>query len=100
MEALIGENPPDDLRNYYSSERQVNGRTPVAFLWHTANDAGVPVENSIVYATALSQHQIPFDLHIYADGPHGVGLAEGDAQLKTWTDLCALWFKKIGFLTS
>jgi dipeptidyl aminopeptidase/acylaminoacyl peptidase len=98
MEALIGDDPPDEMRQSLSAELQVTVQTPPAFIWHTANDGGVPVENSLLYASALSNHRVLFDLHVYADGPHGVGLAEEDPILRTWTTLCELWFRKISFL--
>jgi acetyl esterase/lipase len=98
MEALIGDSPTDELRQSLSAELQVNDQTPPAFMFHTANDQGVPVENSLKYAKALGKNDVPFDLHIFMDGPHGVGLAPDDEYLKPWTFLCQLWLKKIGFL--
>ena len=100
METLLGTDPPDDMRKLLSNELQVTKDTPQTFLFHTANDAAVPVENSILFAHALSSLGIPFELHIFPDGAHGVGLAENDPFLGIWTNLCALWFKKIGFLPS
>jgi len=57
----------------------------------------VPVENSLLFARSLSQHKIPFDLHIFQDGPHGVGLAEDNPILSAWTRLCENWLLSIGF---
>ena len=99
METLIGENPPEELRRSLSTEFQVTRDTPQTFLFHTANDSAVPVENSLLFANSLSKNEVPFELHIFPDGPHGVGLAENDPFLKNWTNLCELWFKKIGYLT-
>ncbi len=62
----------------YSCEKQVTDSTPPAFLWHTAGDDAVPVANSLAYARALADHNIPFSLHIYPMGWHG--LATVDAQ--------------------
>lgn len=98
METLLGEDPPDDLRRSLSNELQVSSKTPPTFLFHTANDTAVPVENSLLFAQALSAYDIPYELHIFPDGAHGVGLADADFQLKNWTRLCEIWFKKIGFL--
>ena len=56
----------------------VNDKTPRAFIWHTAADPVVPVANSLIYAEALAEHHIPFELHIYPDGYHG--LATSDAM--------------------
>ncbi len=61
---------------YYSCEKQVNASTPPAFLWHTAEDTCVPVVNSLLYAKALSEHNIPFELHIYPYGGHGLSTSD------------------------
>jgi len=96
--ALLGENPPEYLIRLLSNELQVTADTPPTFLWHTANDQGVPVENSLLFASALSSHKVPFDLHIFADGPHGVGLAEENPTLSLWTQCCSAWLREIGFI--
>lgn len=62
----------------FSCERLVSDKTPPAFLWHTAEDNCVPVANSLMYAAALSSRSIPFELHIYPFGWHG--LATADSQ--------------------
>lgn len=59
----------------FSCEQLVTDRTPPTFLWHTAQDQVVPVENSLLYAQALSEHHIPFELHIYPFGEHGLSTA-------------------------
>lgn len=58
-----------------SLEYRVDDQTPPAFLWHTFEDALVPVENSMYYARALREHNVPFELHIYPKGDHGLSLA-------------------------
>lgn len=60
----------------FSCDRLVTEHTPPAFLWHTAEDNCVPVENSLLYAAALSAHKIPFELHIYPFGWHGLSTAD------------------------
>lgn len=97
MRNLIGEDAPDELREYLSNERQVTSDTPPAFLWHTSDDPGVPVENSILFATALSKHKVPFELHSYESGRHGLGLALEHPEAHTWTRLCELWLRRRGF---
>jgi acetyl esterase/lipase len=95
--ALIGENPTEALRQSLSNETQVTAQTPPAFLWHTANDQAVPVENSLLFAAALSKHKVPFELHVYPDGPHGLSLGEGHPAVYTWPGMCATWLKNLGF---
>ena len=80
-----------------SSELQVTPDTPPAFLWHTGDDAAVPVENALLFASALRGAGVPFDLHVYEQGPHGMGLAEGDPHVATWTTVCGLWLKRHDF---
>jgi len=94
---LLGEHPSEELLNNLSNEKQVDENTPVAFLWHTADDEGVPVENSLLFAAALRHHHVPFALHVYSKGPHGLGLAEEYPEICTWTLTCGEWLKKNGF---
>lgn len=96
--ALLGENPPAGLVTLLSNELQVTPATPPTFLFHTANDQAVPVENSLLFASALSRCQVLFDLHVFADGAHGAALGEGDPALSLWPTLCAAWLGKIGFI--
>ena len=57
-----------------SLENQVDENTPPTFLWHTLNDTIVPVENTLLYVSALRRHKIPFELHIFPEGDHGLSL--------------------------
>ena len=95
---LLGENPDPELVRSLSNETQVSAHTPPAFLFHTGEDAAVPVKNSLVYYQALVDHGVPAELHVYQRGPHGVGLAPGDPILSTWTDRLADWLKSNGLL--
>ncbi len=94
---LLGEEPPEDLVHLLSSELQVTADTPPAFLWHTADDASVPVENSLRMAAALARHGVPFDLHVYTHGRHGLGLADEEPHTRNWTVACASWLKLNGY---
>ena len=62
----------------FSLDRFVDEKTSPAFLWHTTNDSCVPVMNSLLYAEALSKNKIPFELHIFPDGPHGLSLCNAE----------------------
>lgn len=94
---LLGENPSDELMKKISLELNVHQNAPPVFLWHTANDEAVPVENSLLFAEALSLHKVPFELHVYPDGPHGMGMGGNDPHVATWVDLCVEWLKKMSF---
>ncbi len=74
LKRLLGENPTDAQRRYFSSELQVNAQTPIAFLVHANNDATVPVKNSIMYNEALTKNKVAAEMHIYPLGGHGFGL--------------------------
>ncbi|MBE6732422.1 MAG: alpha/beta hydrolase [Ruminococcaceae bacterium] len=60
----------------YSCNKLVNEKTPPAFIWHTTTDQAVPVQNSLLYADALSKCGIPYELHIYPYGQHGLATAD------------------------
>ena len=81
-----------------SNEKQVTAKTPPTFLFHTMDDAGVPVENSILFAEALRKNKVPYEMHIYEHGRHGVGLAPYDSALNTWPKLLENWLRLRGFI--
>ena len=73
IDNLAGKN--EKVKPSLSVEKWVDDRTPPAFIWHTSDDTVVDVRNSLVYAAALREHKIPFELHVYPHGPHGISLA-------------------------
>src|SRR5262249_55663471 len=94
----LGENPAQLLIDLMSNEKQVTELTPPTFLFHTQDDAGVPVENSLMFAAALRQKKVPYELHVYEHGRHGVGLAPDDPALSTWPKLLENWLRAKGFV--
>ncbi|MBR0357606.1 MAG: alpha/beta hydrolase [Clostridia bacterium] len=46
------------------------------FLWHTRNDASVPVDGTLKLASALAEKDVPFTLHVFAEGRHGLATAD------------------------
>ena len=97
---LLGPDVPQAEYLKYSCERLVTEQTPPAFLWHTAEDNCVPVKNSLDYALALKKFNIPFGLHVFPFGSHGLGLAENNPKLTdvtVWPELAGTWLKKMGF---
>jgi dipeptidyl aminopeptidase/acylaminoacyl peptidase len=103
---LLGELKNDKkMLEYVSIENRITKETPPAFIWHTFPDGCVPVENSLLLAEAMKKQDIPFELHIFPTGGHGLGLADeitlspnrteinrGAAQ---WIDLCRVWLNNI-----
>jgi acetyl esterase/lipase len=91
---LLGEAPEAEWVEKLSNELQVKAQTPPTFVWHTVEDQAVVVENSILFASALRNAGVPFELHLYEKGRHGIGLANGHP----WTHNCIYWLKGRGFL--
>ena len=91
---LLGSEPSAELIKLLSNELQVTPQTPPCFLWHTWEDKAVKVENSLEFAVALQKAGVPFDLHVYQQGRHGIGLANGHP----WTKDCVFWLKAQGFI--
>jgi acetyl esterase/lipase len=96
--SLLGDPAPPALVELLSNERQVTPRTPPTFLWHTADDGAVPVENSVLFFEALHKAGVPGELHVFPHGRHGLGLAPGDPAVSQWPRLCAVWMEGLGLL--
>ncbi len=73
---LLGDSASSELVELLSNEKHVISATPPCFIWQTAEDKTVSVENSMVFAEALARNNVPFELHIYEKGRHGLGLAD------------------------
>ncbi len=98
---LLGATPSPDLVKQLSNELQVTAQTPPCFVWHTWEDQAVPAENSLQFAAALRWAGVPFDLHIYEKGRHGIGLASAPpfSNPHPWAADCVFWLKQRGFVT-
>ena len=99
-ENLLGKDPGAELVRDLSNELHVTSDTPHCFIFHTSDDPVVPVENSLMFAAALRQAGVPFDLHIYQHGPHGIGLGskiDDPSHWHPWTRDCRFWLKEQGF---
>ena len=96
---LLGTNPPPELVRSLSNELQVTPNTPPCFLWTTFEDQAVPMENTLLFAEALRKNHVPFDLHIYEKGGHGMGLKDKPpfAHPHPWAGDCLFWLKERGF---
>lgn len=92
---LLGEGYSDEMQDLMCLDEQVNENTPTSFLWHTAEDGAVPVENSLLFCTELSKYDIPFELHTFPKGNHGLGLAKNNPEVAVWADLSATWLKNM-----
>lgn len=87
----------EELLHQLSAELNVSASTPPAFLWHTADDVAVPVENSLAYTGALRRAGVAVELHVFPHGRHGLGLAQDTPGVSQWTSLCAAWLRSLGW---
>lgn len=103
IESLLGKNPPAEMLELISAEKQVNDNTPKTFIWHCVDDQTVPVENTINFTEALSRHKVSFECHIYPFGGHGLALADESTAkheghinnvCSQWTKLAFEWIKR------
>ena len=97
---LTGKNDPESKEwKLLSVENQVDSETPPAFLWHTYEDSVVGVENSLSYALSLRKCGVPFELHVYVEGDHGLSLSTEELPRTRsvfrreyrWLDLSSDW---------
>jgi len=96
---LLGKEPSVELVALLSNEKQVSRDTPPCFLWHTAEDKAVKVENSLEFAAALQRNGVPFDLHVYQKGAHGLGLQDKPPfnHVHPWAKDLIFWLEQQGF---
>ncbi len=94
---LLGPEPDPALVKNLSLETTVTAQNPPTFLWSTAEDPVVPVEHSLRYALALHAQRVPFALHVYPKGGHGMALAPENAPVSDWTGRCANWLAELGW---
>src|SRR5215212_4159492 len=97
---LLGETPDPKLLQNLSNETQVTSQTPPTFIFQTSEDNGVPAENAVAFYLALHQAGVPAEMHIFQNGPHGVGLAKDLPGTKEWPKLCHNWLEVRGLLTT
>ena len=88
---LLGEDATPELRRATSLDALVTKSSPPFFLWHTAEDAYVPPEHTYRFAASLAAHGVPHSVHVFAHGPHSLGLARDSGDAERWTTLAASW---------
>ena len=88
--------PSEEARRAWSLELHVDSTTPPAFLWHTVNDEGVSVQNSLLLGEAMSRAGVSYEMHLFPKGKHGLGLATDRPEIAVWADLSAVWAKNPG----
>ena len=88
---LLGEDASPELRRSTSLDALVTPGSPPFFIWHTAEDPYVPPEHTYRLARALAASGIPHTAHVFAHGPHSLGLARGAGDAAIWTTLADAW---------
>ncbi len=94
---LLGGEATEEERAATSLERLVTPEAPPFFVWHTAPDRVVPVEHSYLLGQALAAADVPHELHVFPDGPHGLGLAADTPGARRWPALSADWLRRGGW---
>jgi len=92
---LIGEDPSKEMVDRYSNEKNVTEHTPATFLFHASDDTAVPIENSLLFYSALTDKGVSASLFIYPNGGHGFSLALKDPFLKGWSDQMVQWINNL-----
>jgi acetyl esterase/lipase len=100
-ETLLGPDASLELRAATSVDLLVTPDAPPFFVWHTAEDAAVPVQHSYLLGMALAAAGVRHALHVFPRGHHGLNLAraDGDGDAVRWTELCESWLREEGWLT-
>jgi acetyl esterase/lipase len=94
---LLGDAPTQAEKDAMSAELHVTRETPPTFLFSTTDDGTVPVMNSVMFYAALVKAGVPAELHIFAHGGHGAGLAAKNPQLSVWPELLIQWMRERGY---
>jgi acetyl esterase/lipase len=91
---LLGEDASPQLRRSTSLNALVTSQSSPFFIWHTAEDPYVPPEHTYRLAAALAANRVPHAVHVFAHGPHGLGLARGTGETEVWTTLAEAWIQE------
>ncbi|BBE21268.1 hypothetical protein MN0502_01510 [Arthrobacter sp. MN05-02] len=97
QDELLGPDAGAEVRRATSLDRLVTPDAPPFFVWHTAEDEAVPVQHAYLLAQALAAHAVPHALHVFAEGEHGLGLAEGCGATEQWSRLAGDWLLARGW---
>ena len=99
---LLGtDTPTEEQLRQTSLEEHVTKESCPLFILHTSNDDVVDVRNSLCLAQRYRENDLPFEMHIYPDGPHGVALGNKitrcnvakweNPAIAKWVEQAAAW---------
>lgn len=83
----------DEFIAFTSNHQHISPHTPPTFLWVTATDHWNFQRQNLLFAQVLNEQNLPFDLHVFSKGPHGLGLGEDEPTVAIWTKLCENWLQ-------
>ncbi len=100
LDRLVGNRDREETINYLDLEKNVTKLTPPTFIFHTYFDQVVSVEDSLSFADALAKNDIPFEMHIFTNGKHGMSLGNelvgfNEPEAAEWARLSADWLWKL-----
>lgn len=100
MENVSGDKRGGEMYNYFDITKHVQKNTPPVFIWHTSEDKSVSVMNSLKLAESLAENQVPFELHVFPFGGHGMSVCTrevntADEYNRRWVDMSIKWINKI-----
>lgn len=89
---------------YWQAQEHLTDHGKPTFIWQTVTDQAVPVMNSIIYAQKMDLLGIPYEMHLFGSGSHGLSMATyvtqnpgNEANLNSndakWWELCLNWLK-------
>ncbi|MHA4893440.1 alpha/beta hydrolase [Pedobacter sp. PWIIR3] len=97
MDNLLGANPTQSQKDYFSNEKHVTANTPPTFMVHANDDGAVPVQNSMQFDAALVKAKVRAELHVYQNGGHGFAL-NNKTTTDDWFVRLENWMKANKFL--
>lgn len=96
MDNLLGKTPSDEMKAYFSANKNVTKKTPPVFFVHAKDDKTVPFENSVMMSEALKKNNVETGIYLYEQGAHGFGLKNKTSDVD-WFNILADWLKKNKF---
>lgn len=97
--------PDEEQAGHLYTDNLVHTDTPPMFIWHTFTDECVPLADSLALANALYKNNVPFEMHVFPHGPHGMSICTdettnpadvsyNDPYLGRWVDMAIKWLNK------
>ena len=95
---FLGNNPTEQLIDYFSNEKHVTSTTPPTFIVLAQNDPVVNPINGILFYQTMLEHNISGSLHVFPEGGHSIALKNNPKSINLWTNLCEEWLNDLNVL--